>query len=244
MAGLSPTVENAILRGLGAYLRDTPKNELPPALRAFHGKHQKMLAARRRELLGVFDRDDALRALIIQWLDDDAPLTKRDAELLRVAAERSDDWEQRLGTLDAPTTPRPRPREETARSDALERERDKTRKARDEARRAKEEAARRVEVAEKEKGELATRVRELTQRVDDLEKQLARAQKEATKARSDAERAERKARRAADEGSLQTRGLRKEISELRAALERASASAPRTKAPRRAPVRAGVSQPR
>lgn len=216
----SPAIENAIVRGLGAYLRAASKNELPGALRPFHGKHQKMLIARRRELLDVFDSDAALRALVVQWLDGDAPLGKKDAEILRVAAERIDGWQEQLDALQPGRTPRER-KPAAAVSVALEREREKARKAREEARRAREEASRSVQEAEKEKRRLADRVDVLTKRVAELEAEITRARKEVAKERGDAERAERKARRATDESSNETRRLRKEVARLQTLVDSA-----------------------
>lgn len=233
----SPAIENAILRGLGAYLRDTAKNELPVALRPLHGKHQKMLAARRRELLELFEDDATLRALVVQWLDDDAPVGKKDAEILRVAAERSDGWEHRLGALQPEAAPRQTKQARPA-SDVVEREREKTRKARDDARRVKDEAVRSVQSAEKERRRLANRVEELTKRVADLEAEIARARKEVSKERAAAERAERKARRATDESATETRRLRKEVARLQSLVDRADEKkqpTPQRSAPGREP---------
>ena len=225
----SPAIDGAILRGIGAYLRAVSKNDLPPSLRTFHGKHQKMLAARRGELLQAFDDDATLRALIAQWLDDDAPLPKRDAEVLRIAAERTEGWEQRLNEAQ-PEPARRAPKKERPPDEGLAREREKTRKARDEARRAKDDAEQRIERSEKERRRLTERVGELGRRVEELEHELRHARQEATKARGDAERAERKARRATEDAGKEVRALRKEISSLKTALERTRADGSRPKA--------------
>src|SRR3712207_6080837 len=95
MAELPGEVSSAIVRGLGAYLRSQPASELPPRVRPLQHFRDKALIARKPELLAALD-DPGLRARVLEWLDEKPSLPKADAEALRVASERADDWEQVL----------------------------------------------------------------------------------------------------------------------------------------------------
>ncbi|HEX2049384.1 MAG TPA: hypothetical protein VHJ34_01985, partial [Actinomycetota bacterium] len=131
--GLPDDVAAALVRGLGAYLRATPAPELPARLRRLRGFRPKSLQRHRDELLAAMD-DDALRARVVEWLDDRPSLRTRDAELLRVASERAEGWSARLA---AAVEPAPPPDDGGARDDdeaeLLERERARTRRARADA---------------------------------------------------------------------------------------------------------------
>ncbi|HEV3472360.1 MAG TPA: NYN domain-containing protein [Actinomycetota bacterium] len=234
MGGITPEAESALLRGLGAYLRDIPRNELPTRLRPFAGRHQKMLVARKKEVLAALD-DDALRALIVQWLDDDPPLKRAEADILRTAAERSDGWEDALASKVA-RPERAAPATEPDLHDAIAREKKKARKARDDARRAREDLDRAVQESKARlvglQEELATTRAELSA----TRKELLAAAKEAARARAELDREVRKARRRVTDAENDAKRARKDLQRALRDLERArTPSLQKKKRPRSAP---------
>lgn len=181
-------------------------------------------------------QDEALRVLVVEWLDDKPSLAKKEAEVLRLAAERSEGWEEEVARL----TPKIAPKKGGGRElDALreraERERTKTTQARAEARKIKEES-RAVLQAERKRAD------ELERALSAVERELEKTQallkttatlavkekdvrdREARRERRDAERA----RGERNELKEQLQATRKETTELRRtirALERRLAAA-------------------
>ena len=242
MAGFTPEVEAVLLRGLGAYLRDVPRIELPTKLRPLAGRHQKMLVARKREVLAALD-DDAFRSLVVQWLDDDPPLARADAGLLRVAAERSDGWEAALASK---TTDRPPParRTKSGDGDALAREKEKARKARDEVRKVREESARAQQTT---KARLASIEDELARTKAELagaKKEAQAAAKEERLARDALDRELRKARRRVADAEKDAKDTRKELARALKALEKKSEPAPTRRKPARRPTASVAPEPK
>ena len=96
MTELPPDVELGLVRGVGAYLRSTPAAQLPARLRRFRSFRPQALGRHRAELIAVLD-DPAMRALIGEWIrDGHRSLRKEEAELLRIAVDRPEGWEERL----------------------------------------------------------------------------------------------------------------------------------------------------
>lgn len=216
MRPLPEDIVLVLVRGLGAYLRATPAPDLPPGLRRLKGFRDTALARHRDELLALLD-DGTDRALVLQWLDEDKPpISKSDQEILRLAAERSDGWEEALAAKSQRAeTPAVAPPGDN--SHDLEREREKTRKAKEELRkvRSAHEEALRAERARAES--LASEIAALKQRLADAERE-SRATRAALEAeRETADRETRRARAEAeraiarlDEVNLQLKQARKE----------------------------------
>lgn len=130
MTELPPDVELGLVRGVGAYLRSTPAAQLPARLRRFRSFRPQALGRHRAELIAVLD-DPAMRALIGEWIrEGHRSLRKEEVELLRIAVDRLEGWEDRLARRSRPkTTAAPAAPVRTA-TRKLEQERDKLRRAR------------------------------------------------------------------------------------------------------------------
>lgn len=205
---------------MGAYLRAVRKTDLPPPLRPLAGRHQKMLARHRSEILAELESNDALRKLIVEWLDDKPGLPKADAAALRLAAERPEGWHESLAEQTAPAKEptRPRaPRKVPVDSAAEER----AKRAKEEARQARADASRELGAAKRREEKLSGAIAGLEASVKELEKELAAARQDAERARAEAEREIRKARRRAEDAEATARDARKESQALRREAERA-----------------------
>lgn len=228
-----------LVKGLGAYMRTAPVLDLPPGLRRLRNFHQKMLMAHADEVVALLD-DATARGLVLQWLDDDPTLPKRQRQALRLAAERSEGWEEALAELAGPVRA-------PAGADPAERLRDELRKESDKAAAAKEEARRIKESSRKSLEDERAAVKELRKELQDALRKAAESATDAEQARSDAAaaraEAEKAGRRAkkdaaaaqarAKEASAQLRAVRKELSaarrritELELAVEKAAQPKP------------------
>ncbi len=192
MRELPDDVAASIVRGFSAYIRDTPAQELPAALRSLAKFRTQSLIARKEQMLAALE-DEAMRALVLQWMEERRrSLSKKDAQALRLFCGRPRGWESELRAL-APTRHAAKPAEREEPERALERERARTKKAKEDARRAKEVATRAVETER-------ARVAELRALIATLETELARVRREMGSARGEAEsdlqRQEREVRKA------------------------------------------------
>ena len=130
MIELPPDVELGLVRGVGAYLRSTPAAQLPARLRRFRSFRPQALGRHRAELIAVLD-DPALRALIGEWIRDGHRSLKGDeAELLRIAVDRPDGWEDSLARRSRPKRKAVRAAPVRTAERKLDQERDKLRRAR------------------------------------------------------------------------------------------------------------------
>ncbi|MEA2460514.1 MAG: hypothetical protein QOH90_691, partial [Actinomycetota bacterium] len=156
MAQLPENAARAAVRGLSAFLKATPAQELPARLRPIRSFAPKALAPHRKTLMDALE-DESFRPRIAEWLNEKQhPLSRADAEVLRLLTERPDGWEEELrGAPPAIKANRPARDPELAASKALEREKEKVRKAREEARKVREEAAAAVR-AERERNSALT----------------------------------------------------------------------------------------
>ena len=253
-----------LVRLIGQYLRVTPPRSLPASVRALRGFRPQALQKRRAAVLGALEDDD-LRAGILEWLDEGAtPLSREEAGILRIAAERPDDWAEQLrGT----STASPPMREERGEPDAgaaakLARTEKRAKKARDEARRIKDEARREIESLREQVVTLQRRVDELGASVRSARTEAASERDRAGAARAEADRSVRRARRDVEvaraeadaaakrsktlerersEIEARVRGLESEIASLRAALADARRGRPpvtpaRSRKKRRVPL--------
>lgn len=221
----------AIVRGMGAYMQVARPTDLPSALRSLRGKHQKLLTARRKDIVAALD-DEALRAMVVDWLEDKPTgIAKADAAVLMAAARREDGWEQTLAG-DGPVRKKVTTTKDP--SEALEREKARTRRAKEEARKAKEEAAAALAAGRKETSGLRAEVESLRSEVSSLNKRVTLAEKERDSAIADADRELRKARKRVEKAEADLERSNAKLKELRAEL--AEAKSVRTKA--RAPAKA------
>lgn len=209
------------MRAMGAYLRAVKKTDLPTRLRPLAGRHQKMLARHRAEILSELDSNDALRKLVVEWLDDKPGLPKSDADALRLAAERPEGWRERLGELTAPAMePKQPPTGYRVPVDRAAEQRAK--RAKEAARKARLEAERELAAAHRREEKLAATVADLESRLEAISNELAAARKDADRARVEAEREVRKARRRAEEAETAARVARKEAQSLKRETEKAA----------------------
>jgi predicted RNA-binding protein with PIN domain len=207
MIELPPDVELGLVRGVGGYLRSTPAAELPARLRRFRSFRPQALGRHRAELIAVLD-DPAMRALIGEWIrDGHSSLRKEEAELLRIAVDRPDGWEDRLARRSRPKT-RAAPAAPVRTAERkLEQERDKLRRAR------KAEQDARAEL--KAERAVSTRLRaEVKEARDEARAAGARA-KVAERARARAEagldRERRRGARAVERGKEELDAARAEL---------------------------------
>lgn len=240
-----------VVKGLGAYMRAAPVLDLPPDVRRLRNFHQKMLMAHADEVVGLLD-DEAVRALVLHWLDEDTPsLPKKQEQALRVAAARADGWEDALSEVAGPvkgTDPAQGLR------DALQRETEKTAAAKEEARRAKESSRKSLadeRAATKElrkelqtaRREAAASAAEAAQARSEAERVLAEAEKLARRSRKEAAAAEERER----EATRQLRSVRKELNAARrriAELEQSLEKAAQARRAQSTPKKSAPSGPR
>jgi predicted RNA-binding protein with PIN domain len=236
---LPEDVALALMRGLGAYLRATPPQELPANVRRFKGFRGPALAKHRDVILALLD-DETDRSLIAQWIKEEKPpVAKPDLELLTIAVERADGWEEALvsrsAQVDSPVSSTAEP--ELARA-TLEREKEKARRAREDLKKARESSERAI-AQERARAEAAlARVNELENRIRDLEDELESAR---SRARSETERSQREMRRARSEidklkerhagSTAQLKETKRALEEVKKELERATTPKPKRKTP-------------
>ncbi len=234
MIPLPEDVALALMRGLGAYLRATPPQELPANVRRFKGFRGSALAKHRDVILALLD-DETDRSLIAQWIKEGKPpVEKPDLELLTIAVERLEGWEQALLSrstrVEAPATSAAEP--ERARA-TLEREKEKVRRVREDLKKARESSERAI-AQERARAEAAlARMAELESRMRALQDELESAR---VLARTEAERSQREMRRARSEiDKLKERnaGSTAQLKEARRALEEAKKELERAAAPRK-----------
>lgn len=217
--------EGPLLRAMGSYLRAAPKSDLPAKLRPLAGRHQKMLARHKNEILGALDENAALRGLVAEWLDDKPRIRRADADALRLAAARPEGWEEKLAGIATPrATKSPRRAKQTSDRDTVAKANERAKKAKEEARKARSDAERAVGAAERRAERLATQVDELAGRMRSLEKELTAARKEAERARADVQREARKARRKDDTTETALKAARRELEKARREIDRLSES--------------------
>jgi predicted RNA-binding protein with PIN domain len=229
MRGLPDDAAASVVRGFAAYIRDTPAQELPAALRSLAKFRTPALVARKEQMLDALE-DEGMRALVVQWMDERRrSLSKSDARALRLFCERPRGWEKELREL-AAVRPEPAPSRKRAPEEALERERVRTKRAKEDARRAREVGSRAVEAERARVAELRVRIGELETELGaarrdlksargGVESELRRLERELRKARREVERA----RAERDELKVRLRDERRRAD----ALERTAAEAER-----------------
>ncbi len=236
MTELPDDVARTLAKGVAAYLRATAAPDLPPALAMLKKTVQapKALGRQRGRLLAVLD-DEALRALILEWLQEGKPaLGKAEVEALKLATERPEGWADRIGERAAAAPPpAPAPDAHVAELERkLEREKEAHRKARDEVKRAKEAARSATKVERTRSLRLDEELTELKAQMREREADLREARAAAERVAKDLERTKRKARSDRDTVAAQLRAARDETRALKkrvAEMEREAAAARRKK---------------
>lgn len=237
---LPADVSAALVRGIGAYLRQSAQLDLPTKLRRFRGFTDKSLMRHANELLAVLD-DEAQRTLIVQWLEQGKPAVSKDVSAaLGIAARREDGWREALRELSRVTHT---PEAAKASTDgslgkALEREKLKASKARDEMRSLREASASEIKLLKAANALLEKKIADLEKDLSELKARAEDAGKRMAKAEERSDREVRRARKDADDAAQQmgrlkeeARVLRKENEELRAELARATAKPKKRTAP-------------
>ena len=193
--GIPKQVRPALARALGAFIRDVPTNELPRGLKRWRSFRPQGLAKHEDEIVAALD-EHAVRERVLKWLEDGPRLNKRDAELLRIASERHEDWEASLQSRAPSQKPSRRVAGEPQRDDLrlrLERERSKGAVAREELKRVRADSRRELQMEKKRAADLAKEVEALARKLDQAGAALERSRLESERA---ADRAERELRRA------------------------------------------------
>lgn len=223
MSPLPDDIAAALVRGIGTYIRELPAHELPADLRRFRSFRPHALAPHREKLLASLE-DEATRARIKHWLENDKPpLGKSDARVLLVATARDAGWEEELQGASKPRAARKKP---TAAHDSnLESEREKTKKAKDELKKARDELRSAEQRSAARISELEAAVADLTTRLGKAEKDAATARTEAERATDRADRSQRKAKKDAEKAAHDRDDARKEAKALRKELTAARAAA-------------------
>jgi predicted RNA-binding protein with PIN domain len=215
MIDVSDDVARVLTRGVSAWLKATPAQELPARLRPIRSFAPKALAGHRKTVLGALDDTD-LRPRLLEWLDErQHPLSKTDEALLRLAVERPDAWEQRLQDSPKKKNTRPKKDDHKQAAEALEREKEKARKARDEAKKAREEAAGVVAAETERRKAVETELNSLKVELRTTRARAAAAERDAKKATAAMERNQRKTKtELAREGQIADK-LRRELRDVR-----------------------------
>lgn len=243
MAELPEGAARTIAKGVAAYVRATPATELPHSVAALKKTVQtsKGEGRHRSRLLAVLD-DDAIRALVLEWLSEGKPpLTKDEVEALKLATERPEGWLDRLSerTTQVVTEKKERAPEVAELERKLEREKEAHRKAREEAKRAKEAERRAIKVERTRSLRLDEAVSDQKQQMNELSEDVRRAQADLTKAQKENERLKRKARSDVEGLRQQVRKLRDDNRDLKkrlSDLEKDVAAKARTAATKKAAV--------
>jgi predicted RNA-binding protein with PIN domain len=228
VTSLPDGVRSALLRGLGAYLRSVPRNELVPGLRRFAGFRQQALARHRGDLLPALDRPET-RGAVLEWLGDGSHhLSAGDAELLREVCERPEGWWERVATQPTLSEREPARLEEAVREEkeVARRAREDARRAREDARRARAEARRSREAEQALGARLETELASLRSELEAARRELSEAHAERARAAREGERELRRAQRERDRATATAASLRAELKQQSrevAALKRAVA---------------------
>ena len=246
MNDLPVDVASVLAKGVAAYIHATPAIELPATLAPLKKTTQtaKGLTRHRAQLLGVLE-DEALRALVVEWLEDSKPrLSKDEVAALKLAAEQPEGWRDRLAETSkkkGADTPDPTPKLREL-EEKLAKEKEAHRKTREEVRAAKEDGLNKIRVERARSLRLDEEVTALRDSERDWKSEAAAQTSKAERLEKTIERERRKTK--ADLESLrgqlkqlrdENRDLKKRIAEADKAASAAAAppkpSKPRASAP-------------
>ncbi|MGH2729438.1 MAG: NYN domain-containing protein [Actinomycetota bacterium] len=222
-----------VVRGLGTYIRATKPEELPGNLRRHKGFTPRGLQAHRDALVDALD-DAALRARVLEWLDDHPRVPRDVSDALTLACERPEGWTARLAASPAP---KPQRAGAPAASDRTERERERARKAREEARRVKEQAKADVDAARTRAVAVTEKLNAMAAELADARRRAAAADRELARVRRELERERRKARAADDQARRDKERIKKELAGARKEIARLSRPSPKASRPAPRPAR-------
>lgn len=242
-------VAASLVSSIGAYIRALSPSELPKDLRRFRSFQPRTLLRHSEALLATLE-NDVERARLLEWVERDRPpLGRRDAELLRIAAERDEGWEDRLASLSTVAGSGTDDDSSADLESAVARERARVRAAREEARKIKRSAREALADARQRGDEAERRARtlqiELSNALDRAaaaEASLRRSGEEVQRERRRSERALRRLRTEQEVERAELKEARKRLRELERLLEKPGAVEPviesvRRKSPSRPPKR-------
>lgn len=233
MKDLPADVATILAKGVAAYVRATPATELPTSLAPLKKTAQtaKGLARHRSELLAVLE-DDALRALVLEWLEESKPsLSKEEAAALKLATERPEGWRERLTASSKKTSAKkadPSPKLKQLEG-KLAREKEAHRKTKEEVRTAKEDGLNKIRVERARSLRLDEEVTALRDSERDWRGEASAQTKRADRLEKTLERERRKAK-------ADLESLREQLKQLRAEnrdLKKSAAEAQKAAAPSR-----------
>lgn len=255
MKDLPADVASVLAKGVAAYVHATPATELPSSLAPLKKTAQtaKGLVRHRAQLLGVL-QDEALRALVAEWLEDAKPrLSKEEVAALKLAAEQPEGWRDRLAETSkkksdvaADLTPKLRELEEK-----LAREKEAHRKTKEEVRAAKEDGLNKIRVERARSLRLDEEVTALRDSHRDWKSEAAAMTSKAERLEKTLERERRKTK--ADLESLreqvkqlrgENRDLKKRIADAEKVARAAAATAKPSKPSPPAPTKSEPGGPR
>lgn len=241
MTDLPADVAASIAKGVAAYLHATPATELPASLAPLKKTTQtaKGLARHRARLLTVLE-DDALRALITEWLEDSKPrLAKDELAALKLATEQPEGWRDRLTEISkksASAAPDLSPKVKEL-EDKLAKEKEAHRKTKEEVRAAKEDGLNKIRVERARSLRLDEEVSALRDSQRDWKGEAAAQTTKAERLEKTLERERRKTKSDLESLRAQVKQLRGENRDLKkrlADLEKASTEASAPPQPRKA----------
>ena len=241
MRALPDDVEAALTKAIGAYLRATPAQELPASLRKYQNFRPKALTAHRRTVLDALDTD-GFRGLVREWLDDRPNLPKREQELLKIAVEREDGWEDALEARAVHKSAKPQPAAPDV-EELLAKERAKTAKAREDVRRTRAELGAEVKDLQAQVRRLQSELESEKSRANAAESREKAASAEVTKVRSALERDQRKARSAVEKAQAAAERAREDLKDARRSLQQLTKEMTRTKEKKPTAKRTKKSEP-
>ena len=248
MEGLPPDIERSLFKAIGAYLRATPTNELPARVRPFAGFTEAAMSRHKKEVLSLLD-DEAMRALIDEWVREDKPkLAKTDAANLAVALKRDDGW---LEELQGRARGAPKSNGDEERSEklaqGLEREKVKAKKAKEDLQKVRAEYETVLKSEKARSTKLEAELDAMRSRLTSVEAHLVDVRRDASAAAERAEREVRRARKDADKAvderdklRLQVKDARKELRGARSKI--ASLEGKDAPAKKAAPKKKGLPQ--
>ncbi len=208
-------VRERLARALGVFIRDVAAGELPRELKRWRSFRPQTIAARSQELVPALE-DSKLRARVLEWLDDKPPLKASEAEVLRTAVERSDDWERKLSSM-SPARPQ-RKRVSSADKDLrarAERDRLRARELREELRNVREEGRRELQRERKRSADALRLAAALERKLEARTVAPEKARAEAVASAQAAERERRRAKSAAEKARADRDEIRAQLREAR-----------------------------
>jgi predicted RNA-binding protein with PIN domain len=240
MAPFPDDVVRSLVKGVGAFMRQTPANELPRSLRAMRNFTNKALVGRSQQVLAALE-DEALRARILKWLGEKPSLARSDAKTLDVAVRREADWEETLAS--GSNSPRSKPHKQT--DDRLkakaEEYKSRAETARSELKRVRQETRAEAAGLRRDRAQVDAEMRALKEELKGARGDLTVARRTIKELEDRLERERRRARREKDKAEQQQESLKSRIkdakaenTELKRRLAR-SRTAKTTRAKRQAP---------